>query len=317
MDRQTLHLQSSPHIPSRDSTPKIMLSVFLALLPAVAAGTYFFGYRALLVIFTSIFFALITEVIFLLLRGRRPLPLDGSALLTGLLLGLCLPAKIPLTLVALGAIIAIVLGKQIFGGLGHNIFNPALVGRAFLQASYPVIMTTWITPVESWTADALSATTGATPLSGTTDFSYAELFWGNTGGSIGETSAFAILIGGIFLLLIKNIDWRIPTGFLLSVTVFGGLLHLYDPINPTPLTHLLTGGLLLGAFFMATDMVTSPVSPTGSWIYAIAGGALVVIIRIFGGPPEGVMYSILLLNGFTPIIDRYTRAVPFGAVKTR
>ncbi len=317
MKPEQLQVQSAPHIPATGSTPMIMKSVILALLPAVIAGSYFFGFRALLVIFTCIISALISETIFLLIRRRKPPLMDGSALLTGLLLGLCLPVTIPLTLAALGSVVAIVLGKQIFGGLGYNIFNPALIGRAFLQASFPVIMTTWIAPINSWFNSTVNATTTATPLAAPAEFSYRQLLIGTTGGSIGETSAVALLLGGFFLLILKNIDWRIPTGFLLSAGVVSGLLHLYDPGHPDPLTQLLSGGLILGAFFMATDMVSSPINPIGTWIYSLTGGTLVIIFRIFGGQPGGVMYAILLVNALTPIIDRYTHPRPFGETISR
>ena len=305
-------LQTAPHLPVEDSTPKVMFSVIFALIPALLAATYFFGYRALLVVTTCVLSAVVTELVFLYLRGKKLVLSDGSAILTGLLLGLTLPVRIHLSLAALGSIIAIALGKQIFGGLGHNIFNPALVGRAFLQASYPVLMTTWIAPLEHWTDNALAATTTATPLAETVEAGYRELFLGNIGGSLGETSALALLAGGLFLILLGNIDWRIPLSFLTSTAVVGGLLHLYNPGHPDPLTHLLSGGLMLGAFFMATDMVTTPITSIGSWIFGLGCGTLVVIIRLFGGQPGGVMYAILLMNAFTPIIDRYTRPSPFG-----
>ncbi len=305
-------LNTAPHVRAEQSTPQIMYSVILTLMPASFCGIYFFGLRALYIILLCVGAALATEALFLWLRGKKISLFDGSAALTGLLLALCLPVKIPLTLAGLGAVIAIALGKQIFGGLGDNIFNPALVGRAFLQASFPVWMTSWVKPFyyESHTVFADAVTT-ATPLA-RMKFDhqfvpYQKLLYGNIGGSIGETSALALLAGGLFLLVMQNIDWRIPTGYLGTVALLGGLFHLANPqIYPDPLSHLLAGGLLLGAFFMATDMVTSPVSPLGSWIFACGAGVLVVIIRLFGGLPEGVMYSILLMNALTPLIDRYT-----------
>ncbi|MFP4687333.1 MAG: RnfABCDGE type electron transport complex subunit D [bacterium] len=307
-------LQNTPHIQEQETTPRIMYSVLLALMPATGAGIYFFGLRALAIILTCIFSAVLTETIFCYLRGKPVAIKDGSAVITGLLLALCLPVKIPLTLAALGSVVAIALGKQIFGGLGHNIFNPALVGRAFLQAAFPVIMTTWVPAF--FYRPGVEATTTATPLSlmkfNQTFVPYSRLFFGNIGGSIGETSAIAILIGGLFLLLIKNIDWRIPAGFLGTVVVLGELFHLINPEHPDSLSHLLAGGLLLGAFFMATDMVTSPITKPGSWIFGCGAGILLILIRLFGGLPEGVMYSILLMNAITPLINRYTLPAMFG-----
>ncbi len=241
---------------------------------------------------------------------------DGSAIITGILLALTLPPSFRLTSAALGSIVAISLGKHIFGGLGYNIFNPALLGRAFLQASFPVAMTTWSNPITS-KYSAIDAVSTATPL-GAFKFekvftNYSDLLFGNIGGSLGETSAIAILIGGIFLLILKNADWRIPLSLMSTVFIFGGIFWLINPNHyPDPLFHLLSGGLLFGALFMATDMVTSPITPKGSWIYGIGIGVLVVIIRLFGGLPEGVMYSILLMNGVTPLINRYTHPRIFG-----
>ncbi|MGM0381794.1 MAG: RnfABCDGE type electron transport complex subunit D [bacterium] len=308
-------IKSSPHFVDTDTTPRIMFSVLLALLPPTASAVYFFGPRALAVILVSIISALLTETAVLYIRGKNINLHDGSAAVTGLLLALCLPPEFPLTLTALGAIVAILLGKQLFGGLGDNIFNPALVGRVFLQAAFPARMTTWAAPFFYQKAQSV---TGATPLAQALyeDIElvagYKDLFLGNVGGSLGETSALAILIGGIYLLVRGHIDWRIPLGYLGTVFVLGGIFHLFNPALPSPFFHLLAGGLLFGAFFMATDMVTTPITPTGSWIFAFGCGLLVVVIRLFGGADEGVMFSILLMNSVTPLIDRYTRPQMFG-----
>ncbi len=312
-------LKSSPHFLDGETTPGIMRSVLLALVPAVIAAVYFFGPGALAIILTSIIAAVATEAAVLYIRNKKIAIRDGSAVVTGLLLALCLPPNFPLTLTALGAVVAILLGKQIFGGLGDNIFNPALVGRAFLQAAFPAELTTWAAPFFYQHTAGISE---ATPLAQflyediKLTATYRELFLGNISGSLGETSALAILIGGGYLLLRRHIDWRIPVGLLGTVFILGGIFHLVDPTYPPPLFHLLAGGLLFGTFFMATDMVTTPVSATGSWIFATGCGVLVVVIRLFGGADEGVMFSILLMNSVTPLIDRYTRPAMFGKKET-
>jgi Na+-translocating ferredoxin:NAD+ oxidoreductase subunit D len=308
-----LELVSSPHLHARWTTRRVMWLVALALAPCVAAGVFFFGHYQLLVIATAVLFTNASEAALLRLR-RRPITLsDGSATVTGLLLALTLPPNFSLGATALGAVVAMALGKHIFGGLGHNIFNPALVGRAFLQAAFPLPMTTWVLP-----RLAVDTVTGATPLAA---FKFEGLraalgpmLLGNTGGVIGETSALAILLGGLFLIAIGIVNWRIPAAVLLSVTAFSSLLWFLDPAGAlSPLYHLLGGGLLFGAFFMATDWVTSPETGPGMWVYGLAIGLIVVFIRAFGGLPEGVMYAILLMNAFTPMINRYTRPRMFGA----
>jgi electron transport complex protein RnfD len=303
-------ISSSPHLRGKGSVPKIMYWVVGVLMLPVASSIYFFGMNAIRILLISIIVSLFTEYIFLVSRKKDISSLfDGSAIITGILLALTLPPGLKSSYVAIGAFVAIALGKQVFGGLGYNMFNPALVGRAFLQASFPVAMTTWIPPVIQKVVDAK---TFATPLGGF-KFShiltpYKNLFIGNTGGSLGETSAILLIIGGLILLIKKYIDWKIPTGILLTVFVLEGGLYLINPEKyANPLFYILSGGLLLGAFFMATDMVTSPITPKGTWIYAISIGILVVLIRVFGGLPEGVMYSILIINGFVPLLNRYTR----------
>ncbi|MDD3806947.1 MAG: RnfABCDGE type electron transport complex subunit D [Candidatus Marinimicrobia bacterium] len=320
-----LILASSPFSQTKDSVPKIMWFVSLALSPTIICSVIFFGIRSIYMISTSILAALVTEFVITRLRKQPDTLSDGSAFLTGLLLALTLPPTFPISGCILGSVFAIFIGKQLFGGLGCNIFNPALLGRAFLQASFPVKMTTWTLPrfadIHTYSGvTSADAITGATPLG---LFKYENivtdlkpLFLGNVGGSLGETSALALLIGGIFLLMMRHADWRIPVGFLGSVAFFGGIFWLVDSTAyPSPLFHLLSGGLLLGAFFMATDMVTSPITIKGTWIYSIGAGILLVIIRLFGGLPEGVMYSILIMNGLTPLINRYTRPKFFGEAR--
>ncbi|NOZ03719.1 MAG: RnfABCDGE type electron transport complex subunit D [FCB group bacterium] len=311
-----LILASSPHLGTTDSVPKIMWTVIAALAPTVVMAVYYFGWPALRTILACVAAAVVTELIMNYVKRERLTVVDGSAVITGLLLALTLPPSLSLDRSILGSIFAIAIGKQIFGGLGYNIFNPALLGRAFLQASFPVAMTTWTNPNTARFAniDALST---ATPLGAfkfekiTTD--YTSLFFGNSGGSLGETSALVILAGGIFLLLKKYADWRIPASFLGTVFIVGGIFWLINPSQyPDPVFHLLSGGLMLGAFFMATDMVTSPITSAGCWIFGSGAGILLVLIRLFGGLPEGVMYSILLMNAVTPLINRYTRPRVFG-----
>jgi electron transport complex protein RnfD len=312
-------ISSSPHFHTRDSVPKIMWSVSAALLPATIMAIYYFGLPALQMIVACIVAALLTEIIMNKMKGEGFTIGDGSAVITGLLLSLTLPPSLPLSAGVIGSVFAISIGKQIFGGLGYNIFNPALLGRAFLQASFPVAMTTWNYPNTDKYAQ-IDAVTAATPL-GQFKFekivtAYSDLFIGDTGGSLGETSALAVLIGGLFLLIMKYADWRIPVSYFGTVFILGGLLWYFNPGEyPDPIFHLLSGGLMLGAFFMATDMVTSPITTTGSWIFGTGAGVFLIIIRLFGGVPEGVMYSILLMNAFTPIINRYTRPKYFGEVR--
>jgi electron transport complex protein RnfD len=291
-----------------------MWTVVIALLPAMAASLYYFRLRALGLYLTCLAACLVTEALFLWVR-KKPLRSlwDGSVIITGLLLAMTLPPSLSLELAVIGSVVAVAIGKQVFGGLGHNIFNPALVGRAFLQTAFPVAMTTWLPPATL----AVDTATYATPL-GNLKFQEAvvqgtltpikELFWGNTGGCIGETSALALLVGALLLIAKKTIDWRIPAGIFLALTVFTGIFWLAKPDQyASPLFHLLSGGLMIGALFMATDMVSSPIYSKGTWIYALGIGLMVGLVRLFGGFPEGVMYSILFMNTFVPILNRTFR----------
>ena len=310
-------LESSPHLKGKKSTPQVMYTVVALLMPMCVAGVYFFGTHALVRILLSTAVALITEFVFLKLRKKDISAIwDGSAVITGILLALTLPPTLPLFEVGLGSMVAVTIGKQVFGGIGFNIFNPALVGRAFLQAAFPLDMTTWVKPFFF----RLDSITTATPLGGlkfSNDLTpLKKVFLGNVGGSIGETSAMLILITGVILLLLKMADWRIPVSIFSTVLVFSGILHLIDPQKyADPLFYLFSGSLLLGGFYMATDMVTSPITPMGSVIFGIGIGLMVMIIRIFGGLPEGVMFAILFMNSFVPILNRYTRPRIFGEVK--
>lgn len=304
----------APHVKDKASVPKLMYTVIFALLPAVLAGIYFFGLRALFLIIICVVTAVITEYLMHKIMRKEVSANDWSAVVTGLLLALTLSPEIPYFAVILGAIFAIVVGKHLFGGLGYNIFNPALVGRAFLAAAFPVHMTNWIAPLVSRGMEAIST---ATPLA-LMKFQhqptpYAKLLIGNISGCVGETSALLLLLGGLFLVWRGVINWRIPTSYLGTVAIFGGILWGVSPSQfPDPIFHLLAGGLMLGAWFMATDLVTSPITKRGMWIFGVGAGIILVVIREWGGLPEGVMYSILLMNAVTPLINKYTRPRIYG-----
>lgn len=314
MSKNAFIVRSSPHIEDKDSVPKIMYSVVIALAPAVFASVYFFRLKAVGLYVSCLIACLVTEAVFLRVR-RMPLKslFDGSAVITALLLAMTLPPALSLELAIIGSVVAIAIGKQVFGGLGHNIFNPALVGRAFLQTAFPVAMTTWFPPATL----SVDTATFATPL-GNLKFQEAiaqgtltplhDLLWGNIGGCVGETSAIALLLGALFLLYKKTIDWRIPSGIILALSVFTGVFWLVNPGKfASPVFHILAGGLLIGAIYMATDMVTSPINPKGIWIYAFGIGIMVGLIRLFGGFAEGVMYSILFMNTVVPLLNRSFR----------
>ena len=326
-----LLLVHAPLLRQGMTTPKAMRDVIYALLPATGASLWFFGLSAVLVIGSSIAGAVLAEVTFAE-RGNRGATLrDATGLLTGLLLGLTLPPGLPMWMAFLGGFVGISFGKVIWGGLGHNLFNPALVGRAFLLATFPIAMTTWVgAGVEGgffnvyesnlalpFMQAKVDAVTAATPL-GMLKFEQqvtplANLMFGRIGGSLGETSGILLLLGGIYLWLRRDLDWRIPVSILLTVIVFSAILILFVANRfPTPHFSIFSGGLLLGAIFMATDPVTSPVTPKGAWIFGIGVGILVMLIRVFGGLPEGVMYAILLMNAATPLINRYTQPRVFG-----
>lgn len=310
--KYSFEYRTSPHLHSKFSTSQVMWLVNLSLIPCLISGVILFGAYQLVIVLTAIIFSILTEFLIQKFTKQKITISDGSAFLTGLLLALTLPPNFSLSATAIGAIFAIGIGKQVFGGLGYNIFNPALAGRAFLQAAFPVEITTWTKPAYS-----VDAVTSATPLAA---FKYDRvlielkpLIVGNVGGCIGETSAIAILAGGIFLILIGIVNYRIPLAMIIGIFLFGGIFNLIDPAKyPPPIFHLFAGGFLLGAFFMATDYVTSPISSKGMWIYGLGISLVIIIIRLFGGVPEGVMYSILFMNAFVPLINRYTLPKPFG-----
>ena len=302
MNNKQLTVTPNPHIKDSTSVDEIMWTVVYALIPAVLAATYFFGFRALLVVAVSILGAVLTEYVFLKIRKKEMVINDGSAVLTGLLLALTLPPSIPLWTAFFGSVVAIGLGKQVFGGLGYNVFNPALIGRAFLTASYPVLMTTW-------TVDGVSTATPLSQIAGGEAIRIWNLFIGNSGGSLGETSALALLLGAAYLIYRGFINWRIPAGMISTVIIVTFLA------GANPVVHLFAGSLILGAFYMATDMVTSPVTKRARWVFGIGAGLLVAIIRLWGGYPEGVMYSILFMNTTVPLLDRYLKPRTLGVVK--
>jgi electron transport complex protein RnfD len=314
----TYLISHAPHIRERVSVSTIMCLVIGALLPAAIAGIYFFGLRAMGLVLVCVFSAVATEYIICKIMKREPTLGDGSAVVTGLLLALCISPSLPYFAAVLGTVFAIAIGKQLFGGLGYNIFNPALIGRAFLAAAFPVHMTNWVAPFAYRSLEAVSS---ATPLA-VMKFQhqltpYWRLLIGNVSGCIGETSALLIFLPALFLMWRGIINWRIPASYLGVVAVLGGIFWMVNPSRfPDPIFHLLAGGLMLGACFMATDLVTSPLTKKGMLIFGGGAGVLVVVIRLFSGLPEGVMYSILVMNAFVPLINRYTRPRILGSPST-
>jgi electron transport complex protein RnfD len=292
-----------------------MRDVLIALVPTLLAGLYFFRLPALFLVLSCVASAYAAEYLCLKALGKQTPVKEQSAVVTGLLLALCLPPTLPIWMGALGSAFSIVIAKQLFGGLGYNIFNPALIGRCFLLASFPVAMTRWVSPVDGiTTASPLGALKEAIegPLP-----TLAQMFFGTVSGSLGETSALAVLLGGLYLFYRGHIDWRTPFSFLGTVFVLTSVFAAVTGKGPAyPFFHLFAGGLFLGAFFMATDWVTTPVTKLGRILFGIGCGCLVVLIRIKGGYPEGVAYSILLMNVVTPLLDRYTKSRIFGKEAT-
>lgn len=334
------YISPSPHVKDGDSVNKIMYTVIGTLVPAGVGAIYFFGMRAFWVIMVSVIVAVLTEFVCQKMM-RRPVTVgDGAAILTGILLAYNVPAEVPLWLPAVGSFVSIAVGKMVFGGLGYNPLNPALVGRAFIMASWPARMTVFTTIPAGGTLSGIDAVTNATPLNvfsqardvlaNSAEFtteqvaeatqaisqlygSHTDLFLGRVGGCIGETSALLLLIGAIFLMYRRIIGWKIPFTYVGTVAlltwIFGGTEGLF---TGDPVFHIFSGGLILGAFFMATDMVTTPVTFKGRLLFGTGCGLLTVVIRLWGGYPEGVSYSILLMNLTTPLLDRYTKPKVFG-----
>ncbi len=332
---KTLTIRSSPHIGATSSVDTIMFNVVLAMLPVCGYAVYAFGLAALLVLLTAVLSCVATEHVLCRLRGRATSVGDWSIVITGMLYGLTLPPSLPLWMVAAGGVIAAGIGKSLFGGLGYNPFNPALVGRAILQAAFPAAMTTWpaaasyrfgslppstlalpftkpdydgisaATPLASWKFDQVTTDTG-------------DLFMGSVAGSTGETCALLILVGGIYLVARRMMSWRTPVAILATVAIFSAVLHAIDAERfAGPFFMLLSGGLMLGAVFMATDMVASPITHLGCIVYGVLIGLLVVLIRVWGGMPEGVMYAILIGNAASPHIDNWIQPRVYGSARRR
>lgn len=323
-----MNMSSSPHAHGEESTRKLMFGVVIALMPALFTSIWYFGTGAIIVTATAIISCMVFEYLIQRFVLEKPVSItDGSALVTGLLLAFNLPSNIPIFLIVLGSLMAIGVAKMTFGGLGNNPFNPALVGRVFLLISFPVQMTSWPVP-KGFATGYTDAVTGATPLAVIKEGirngeslsqllgkvpDTVDMILGKMGGSMGEVSALALLIGFAYLLYRKIITWHIPVTIIATVAIFTTIQWYADPqANPGPVFHLLSGGVLLGAIFMATDYVTSPMNPKAMIIYGIGIGALTVIIRVYGAYPEGVSFAILIMNAFVPLLNAYVKPQRFG-----
>lgn len=319
-------ISGSPHVHSTENTQKIMYRVILALVPALLVALYYFGWYALRLTLVTVITCMLTEWLIqtFLLKGSMTIN-DGSAALTGLLLAFNVPANLPLWMAVVGSVVAIGVGKMAFGGLGKNPFNPALVGRVFMLVSFPTAMTTWpqVQPIfeKGFFADAI---TGPTPLgilkesgaSSLDQMQFVDMVLGNRGGAFGEVCAIALLIGAIYLIARKVIDIWTPLTILLTVFVFTGIFWLINPeMYIAPWYHLVYGGLILGAFFMATDMVTTPMTTSGRILFGLGVGLITVVIRLWGAYPEGVSFAILIMNAFTPLINKLCKPTVFGVVE--
>ncbi len=327
-----LRVSCSPHISKSRSTCSVMIDVIIGLVPAMAAAGYFFRSYALILIPTCVISAVVTEWLCNLIRKKENSIGDFSAVVTGIILALSIPPSLPVWAAIIGSAFAIAIGKMVFGGLGANIFNPAMVGRAFLTASFGILMTTWTVPAtinltmpNVSAENKIDARTQATPLAlskevikGKKEIDVVNeqikaAITGDVGGCLGETSAIALIIGGLYLLIRRTINIHIPLAVIASAVVFAGIFYLIDSEKyAQPVFHLTSGGLLLCAFFIATDPVTAPLTPKGMWIFGIGIGTLTMLIRIAGEYPEGVMYAVLLMNGVRPLIDRLCKWVPAG-----
>jgi electron transport complex protein RnfD len=323
-----LNVSPSPHAHGKESTQKLMLTVVVALIPAFITSVFYFGIGALIVTATSIASCLLFEYLIQRYVLKKPLSItDGSALVTGILLAFNLPSNIPVLIIVIGSFISIAVAKMTFGGLGNNPFNPALVGRVFMLISFPVQMTSWPVP-KGFATSYTDAVTGATPLaiikeglkngeplSGLMNQipTPARMFLGDMGGSMGEVAAVALLLGLAYLLIRKVITWHIPVSVIGSIAIFTAILWLVNPEkNADPMFHILAGGVLLGAIFMATDYVTSPMVPKAMLIYGCGIGIITVIIRVYGAYPEGVSFAILIMNAFVPLMNAYIKPKRFG-----
>lgn len=326
-----LTISGSPHIHGKYSVPKMMRCVILAMMPALLVSFYYFGLSAFIVTTVSVIACVFFEWFIQKFIMKIPTTVsDGSAIVTGILLAFNVPGNLPVWIIVIGALVSIGVGKMTYGGLGKNPFNPAMLGRVFLLISFPVQMTTWPKPGLPFATLNFDGLTGPTPLGfmksglsqgetvsqimkGADMEYYAELLYGQMGGSLGEVSALALIIGGVFLLFRKVITWHIPASFIATSFIFASVLHFVNPeLYIDPFFHMITGGLMLGAFFMATDIVTSPMTKSGQLIFGIGCGALTIIIRVWGAYPEGVSFAILLMNATTPLINNAFKPKKFG-----
>jgi len=325
-----LTISGSPHVSTDQSINKIMWGVVIALVPTMLVSFWYFGLGAIILTLTSVIACVLFEyLIQKYLLNQTPTVTDGSAVITGILLALNVPSNLPIWMMIVGALVAIGVAKMTYGGLGKNPFNPALIGRVFLLMSFPANMTSWPLPTVNRTA-FLDAVTGPTALGTIKEGiakgesvqqlmnnipSYTDMFLGHMGGSLGEVSAIAIILGGLFMLFRKIISWHIPVSFIFTVVAFTGMLFLMnDTKYADPVFHLLTGGLMLGAIFMATDMVTSPMTKSGMLLFGFGCGLLTVLIRVWGSYPEGVSFAILIMNALVPLINKGFKPKKFGEV---
>jgi len=323
-----LNVSPSPHVHGKESTQRLMLNVVIALVPAFISSVFYFGAGAVLVTATSVVSCLLFEYLIQRFVLRKPISItDGSALVTGILLAFNLPSNIPVLIIVIGSFVSIAVAKMTFGGIGNNPFNPALVGRVFMLISFPVQMTSWPVP-KGFGTGYLDAVTGATPLAVIKEGlkngeplsdliaripTPSQMFLGNMGGSMGEVAAIALLLGFVYLLIKKVITWHIPVSVIGSLALFTAILWLVNPEkNASPMFHILAGGVLLGAIFMATDYVTSPMVPKAMLIYGCGIGIITVIIRVYGAYPEGVSFAILIMNAFVPLMNSYIKPKRFG-----
>ncbi len=313
-----LRVGAAPHLADTVTTRRIMFEVVLAMVPMFVAGVWLFRLNAVWLTLAATAGCLAAEAVGNAMRGRTQASLtDGSAVVTGVILAFSLPPGIRLYQAFIGGVVAIGLAKMVFGGLGQNLFNPAMVGRAFLMVCFPVALTTWVEPGTLKTI-GVDAVTQATPLAAAKFHtaplaSIRDLFIGNVAGCVGETSALAALIGGLYLVLRRVADWRQPAGMIGASLAFAAIAHYIAPARFVgPGYHLMSGALMFGAFFIATDYVGAPVTPGGRLLFGVGAGVLVMVIRLFGGYPEGVMYAILIMNALTPLIERWTLPTPFG-----
>lgn len=320
MENNKLTVSYSPHIRGKDNVRGTMLRVILSLMPALIGGVYFFGINSLVLTLTSVASCVLFEYLWCYFTKKKNTTYDLSAVVTGILLSFCVPPTLPLYMIIIASAFSIIIVKCFFGGIGHNIVNPALAGRAFLLASWPVEMTNFIQPQDrlSIFTDISKTVTGATPLAylkgieGAQAESYKNLFFGNVSGCIGEVSCLLILIGGIYLLITRVIRPIIPFTYLVTVGLFGFLFGGAELAGGDFLYHIMAGGACIAAFFMATDYTTTPVTKTGEFIFALGAGILTGVIRVFGGYPEGVTYAILLMNICVPLIDKFIKPRVFG-----